>query len=247
MAEAWKSMYTDLTVRQLENLPPDGEITAELQAKYSTLFTRKVEDVRLAGLNLAAGDLVRDQETERIANLATPAYWAQCGVHPVDLEDCAPGKHALQRLLYQAVLDFKVKHPKLGVIDTPTVSAYVRAVLEELGRLGYEIESLGASYFVWSTLDELTKRRLTAVHWTARAKAREPGGTCSTLLKWVHTWYEVQSPQHIARAQLYSGKFPQFRHEPWPISSAGLRYVDRTPSDWTAPPGPSTTGAWWRT
>ena len=132
MAEAWKSMYTDPTIRQLENLmgrPPDGEITAELQAKYSTLFTRKVEDVRLAGLNLAAGDLVRDQETQRIANLATPAYWAQCGVHPVDLEDCAPGKHALQRLLYQAVLDFKVKHPKLGVIDTPTVSAYVRAVL----------------------------------------------------------------------------------------------------------------------
>ena len=65
---------------------------------------------------------------------------------------------------------------------------------------------------MWSTLDELTKR-LTAVHWTARAKAREAGGTCSTLLKWVHTWYEVQSPQHIARAQLYSGKFPQFRHE----------------------------------
>ena len=129
MADAWKSMYTDPTIRQLENLPPDGEITAELQAKYSTLFTRKVEDVRLAGLNLAAGDLVRDQETERIANLATPAYWAQCGVHPVDLEDCAPGKHALQRLLYQAVLDFKVKHPKLGVIDTPTVSSYVRAVL----------------------------------------------------------------------------------------------------------------------
>ena len=137
MADAWKSMYTDPTIRQLENLPPEGEITAELKAKYSTLFTRKVEDVRLAGLNLAAGDLVRDQETERIANLATPAYWAQCGVHPVDLEDCAPGKHALQRLLYQAVLDFKVKHPKLGVIDTPTVSAYVRAVLEELGRLGY--------------------------------------------------------------------------------------------------------------
>ena len=78
-----------------------------------------------------------------------------------------------------------MKHPKLGVIDTPTISAYVRAVLEELGRLGYEIDSLGASYFVWSTLDELTKRRLTAVNWTAKAKAGEARGTCSTLLKWV--------------------------------------------------------------
>ena len=78
-----------------------------------------MEDVKLAGLNLAAGETARNRETLRIANSATPAYWAQCGVHPVDLEDCAPGKHALQRLLYQAVLDFKVKHPKLGVIDSP--------------------------------------------------------------------------------------------------------------------------------
>ena len=67
----------------------------------------------------------------------------------MDLEDCAPGKHALQRLLYQAILYFKVKHPKLGVINSPTVSAYIRAVLEELGRLGYEIETLGASYLVY--------------------------------------------------------------------------------------------------
>ena len=68
-----------------------------------------------------------------------------------------------------------MKHPKLSVIDGPTVSTYVRAVLEELGRLGYEIETLGASYFAWSTLDELTKRPLTAMHWTAKAKAREAG------------------------------------------------------------------------
>ena len=47
---------------------------------------------------------------------------------------------------------------------------------------------LGASYFLWSTLDELTKRCLTAVHWTAKAKEREEGGTYSTLLKWIHEW-----------------------------------------------------------
>ena len=131
----------------------------------------------------------------------------------MDLEDCAPGKHAIQRLLYQAVNDFKGKHPKLSVLDSPTVNAYVRAVLEELGRLGYEIETAGASYFAWSTLDELTKRRLTAVYWTTKAKAREAGGTCLTLFKWLNEWYQIRSPQHVARAQLYSGRFPQFRNE----------------------------------
>ena len=201
MADAWKAMYTDEIVRQREKLPPDGLITNKLKAKYQGLFARKLEDVKLAARNLAAGETARDLETERIVNSVTPAYLAQCGLHPVDLEDCAPGKHAIQRLLYQAVVDFKVKHPKLSVIDGPTVSAYLRAFLEELGRLGYEIETLGASYFAWSTLDELTKRRLTAVHWTAKAKAREAGGTCSTLFKWLKEWYQSRSPQHKARAQ----------------------------------------------
>ena len=58
----------------MEKLPPDGPITNELKAKYQNLFARKVEDVKLAGLNLAAGETWRNRETQRIVNSATPAY-----------------------------------------------------------------------------------------------------------------------------------------------------------------------------
>ena len=77
MADAWRSMYTYKIICQREKLPPDGAIINEVKVKYQNLFARKLEDVKLAALNLAAGETARDLETQRIVSSATPAHWAQ--------------------------------------------------------------------------------------------------------------------------------------------------------------------------
>ena len=130
-------MNTDEIIRLRKKLPPDGVITKELKTKYQELFERKLENVELNAQNMSTWETQRDQETQQIIASTTPTVRTQCGIHPVDLEVCVPGKYALLQHLYTAIHDFKTKHQKLKVIDSPNVNMYVRAVFKEIGMIGY--------------------------------------------------------------------------------------------------------------